>query len=218
MNQELNESVNWRLNLWFKNLSDEQLNAFKMYHSELIRFNQHINLISPTTEKNADIIHFSDSLIAISLMFQDGFGDRIYDIGSGNGMPGLILGILDKKRTVICIDKDARKIEFIKYISTSLKLKNIEAIQTKIEELKGEKIEYAVSRAFASVSKSLLITRKIFKSKGVFYQMKANTWINELSEIPSQLCSHWAPRLLGEYKLPITKVERSVIKSIKLTD
>ena len=60
----------WRIPQWFDDLSDESLNRLKMFHMELISFNGRINLISPRTERNSDIIHFADSITAARCLLE----------------------------------------------------------------------------------------------------------------------------------------------------
>ncbi|MCB0413474.1 MAG: 16S rRNA (guanine(527)-N(7))-methyltransferase RsmG [Bdellovibrionales bacterium] len=212
------ESINWRIPQWFKGLNAEQQKHLKSYNTELIRFNKQINLISGTTEINSDSIHFADCIMSINLMLKENVGQRVFDLGSGNGLPGIVLAILDSRRTIVLVEKDTRKVEFLRYIGKSLNLDNLNVIQGQIENLGGQNIEFAISRALASVTKSLLMTRKIFKKDGLYFQMKSSGWVTEVSDIPPQIYSHWSSEFVGTYTLPGTNIERVLLKCKKLTD
>ncbi len=78
-----------RLKGWFPDLSDEVCEKAGAYHSELLKFNKTINLISPNTIKNADSVHVADSIFAARIIEKSALaGHPIYDFGSGNVFTG----------------------------------------------------------------------------------------------------------------------------------
>ncbi|MCX7978379.1 MAG: class I SAM-dependent methyltransferase, partial [Bdellovibrionaceae bacterium] len=78
-------------------------------------------------------------------------------------------------------------------------------------------VEHCVSRGLANISKSILLTRKIVKSGGVFYHMKGESWANEIADIPTQLCSIWSPALVKEYRLPVGEARFALVKTTKIS-
>ncbi len=210
------ENKEWRLREWFQHLDDNALSQLKLYQVELLRFNQRINLISSKTEKNADLVHFADSIMGAELLLKNSQADVIHDIGSGNGFPGLVLAVIAPDRKVIAIDSDARKVEFVKHVAATLGLKNFEAKQARLEDLGPDSIECAVSRAFASISKSILLSRKASKMGSDYFHFKGDAWVRELADIPSQICSVWAPRLIGEYTLPDKTTRLALVATKKI--
>ncbi|MCB0356582.1 MAG: class I SAM-dependent methyltransferase, partial [Bdellovibrionales bacterium] len=113
----------WRVPEFFPELSKEQQEKLLAYQTELIHFNGRINLISARTEQEADIIHMADCIKASQLILKGSQQKEIFDIGSGNGLPGIVMAILDAERKIVVVDKDARKMEFLKHLCSRLDLK-----------------------------------------------------------------------------------------------
>lgn len=209
------EPALWRLKTWFPDLTDTQENKLRGFQQELIRFNGRMNLISPRSERESDSVHFADSIIGGRLVLKNSGAEEVYDLGSGNGLPGLVMAILDSQRKFVLIDKDARKVEFIRHVSSQLGLKNVSAQQKRVEELAPGSISVAVSRAMAPISKALLMTRKSFDSGGAFFFFKGENWVKEIADIPTQLCGHWSPNLVDEYSLPDRASKLAIIMASK---
>lgn len=203
--------VNWRIPKWFPELSQEKRDLLQKFLYELIHFNGRMNLISARTEKEADRIHFADCILGGQLIFKDNPIKEVYDIGSGNGLPGIIFAILYPERNFILVEKDARKAEFLKHCSSRLSLKNVAVRQCRLEDIPESSIESAVSRAFASLSKALISSRRQCKKGCLYYHFKGENWPTEVAQMPTQLCSFWEPSLLGSYTLPETSTELSIV-------
>ena len=211
------QSANWRLKTWFSDLDEKTHEQLKMYFIELQKFNKVVNLISSKTLIHADAIHFADSILASRIVRKKANKSvYLYDLGSGNGFPGLVYGILYPDQKVILIDSDERKCEFLKHVADSLGLLNVVVQNKKIDLLPLNTIEQAICRGFAPLPKALLTLRKIVKKGGVVYHLKSEEWALEVSQIPTQLCSMWQPALELEYKLPIGDIKMFVVRTTKL--
>lgn len=213
-------NVLWRVDKWYPDLPAPVQELLKTYHSELIKYNAKLNLIGRQTERDADEQHFADCISACLLVLKDiGSVKVIHDLGSGNGLPGVILAILALHMTpqlkVILVDSDERKGEFLKHIVHNLKLKNAEVFVGRVEDLKGP-LEAAVNRGFASISKVCLLCKDTFAPGSTIFHMKGSNWVREVGEMPSQLMAFWAPQLTGEYTLPVSQAKRAVVASKKL--
>ena len=207
----------WRLDTWFPDLNPETLKQLKAYNEELIRFNKTISLVSPKTIPMADAIHFADSIMASRVIMKGNTKiQEIYDLASGNGFPGLVFAILYPQVKVRLVDADIKKCEFMKHVISAVRIPNADVLNMKVEELKDNSVQHAFSRGFANISKIILITRKAVSKGGVVYHLKGEQWGMEVSEIPIQLCSSWAPGLVGEYKLPIGEMKFAIIKTDKI--
>ena len=207
------QEVLWRIPQWYPDLSESELKKITLFHEELLKFNRTINLVSASAVATLDQMHFSDCIIGARAILKTAKSKEIFDIGAGNGLPGVILAIMDPSRRIICIERDQRKVEYLKHVATTLDLKNLEVRIANEEGLPSNSINCAVSRGFASVSKAILQLRKSFALNGEYYHMKGDTWSGELAEIPSQLCSFWRPSVVVQYKLP----ERPEIRAVVLT-
>lgn len=201
----------WRIQDWFKELPAPTLALLKAYHTELLKFNLKLNLISRNTERDADEAHFADCMLAAQILLAAKMRSRVFDIGSGNGLPGIILAIMDPSREYVLVESDARKSEFLKHAIAVLQLKNAVVMNVRFENLGGQGMDCAVSRGFASISKTVLACNKIFPKGGQFFHLKGNSWSSEVAELPSQLISVWAPQLLGEYTLPVSQARRAIV-------
>lgn len=207
----------WRIPEWFSEIEAPKLGLLKNYHSELLKFNLKVNLISRNTERDADEVHFADCILASKVLLAAGMPKRVHDIGSGNGLPGLVLAILDPTREYFLVESDGRKCEFLKHVITQLSIKNANVMNVRMESLSGEELSCAISRGFASISKTVLAFNKTFKKGSIFLHLKGNSWANEVAEIPSQVISHWMPKLIGDYTLPVSQVQRAVVATLKIS-
>lgn len=210
-------SIQWRIPEWYPHLKLHH-NKLKKLFDELNRYNQALNLISARTLPIADVIHFADSILGSELILSKNPNIKeIYDIGSGNGFPGLVFGLLNPSIQVYLVDVDVRKCEYLKATSHLLGLSNIAIINKSAESLPEGSIEFCMSRGFANISKSVLLMRKIIKPNGIYFHFKTEEWPKEVAEMPTALCSFWFPELLGDYKLPIGEIKFSIVKTTRST-
>jgi 16S rRNA (guanine527-N7)-methyltransferase len=214
------ETINnyWRIDSWYPDLGTDVLKQLKSYSEELIKFNRTVSLVSPKTIPMADAIHFADSILASSVIMKSypKIGE-IFDLGSGNGFPGLVFAILNPKVKVHVVDSDPRKCDFLKHVISHVKIVNADVMNVRVEDLKDNSMQYVISRGFSSISKLILLTRKSVLKGGIVFHLKGEQWGMEVSEIPIQLCSSWAPGLVGEYRLPVGEIKFSVIKTDKIS-
>jgi len=207
----------WRIDSWFPDLKPDVLKQLKAFHTELIRINKTQSLISNKTVPMADAIHFADSILASRVITQSNPKiQELHDLGSGSGFPGLVFAITNPKIKVHLVEMEARKCEFLNQMIKTLKIPNADVLHMNVSEMKDNSMEYAMVRGFSSISKVILLTRKAIKKGGAIYHLKGDEWGLEVSEIPIQLCSSWAPGLVGEYRLPVGEIKFSVIKTDKI--
>lgn len=209
---------NWRIKNWFPDIDPEALARLKAYHTQLLKFNRAVNLISNKTIVNADAIHFADSIIACEFVSKKiNKNEYLYDIGSGNGFPGLAYSCLYPDQKVILLDSDERKCEFLKHTIKHIGLLNVQVKNIKIEQIPPDEILQAITRGFAPLPKTLLMLRRLVRLGGVVYHMKSTEWSLEVSQMPTQLCSIWQPSLESEYKLPIGEIKMFLVKTDKIS-
>lgn len=207
----------WRIKEWFPQLDEKSHQLLKLYFLELLKFNKVVNLISSKTVLHADAIHFADSIIASAQVRKKVIQfEPLYDIGSGNGFPGLVYSILYPDQKVILVDSDERKCEFLKHVTNILGLLNTQVMNKKIESFAADSLTQAICRGYAPLSRSLLTLRKVVKSGGQVFHLKADEWSMEVSQIPIQLCSAWQPTMDAEYKLPIGEVKLYVVRTERI--
>ncbi|MCS6838435.1 MAG: 16S rRNA (guanine(527)-N(7))-methyltransferase RsmG [Bdellovibrionaceae bacterium] len=206
-----------RLKEWFPDLSSSGVfGQLLQFRGLLDRYNQKLNLVSDRSLQQAAQIHFADSILGSRLIVErGGVQGSIYDFGSGNGFPGIVMGILYPQLQVRLVDVDVRKCEFLKVVVSTLDLKNVSVINQNVTELGPQSVPFAVSRGFANLSRSLLAARKIFSLGGKYFHFKSEEWVREVSEIPTALCPFWTPELLGEYQIPGHTGKMFIVKTIR---
>lgn len=208
----------WRLKEWFPDISEETDQKLKIYFDQLNKFNRTLGLVSEKTMPMADVLHFSDCILAIRKVMAEAKPSSITDIGTGNGFPGIVLATLFPNVKVSIIDKDPKRIEFLKSSATLLGLKNLECIEKGIDSITPLTLEKVIVRAPTPLGKALLALRRQVRKGGSIYFLKGEEWASEVANMPSQLCTFWAPNLVGEYRLPLGEVKFAVIRLDKIAD
>jgi len=209
--------THWRLKSWFPDLSEQTHASLKIYFNELLKYNKTVNLISAKTVLNCDALHFADCINASNIVCKNiNKNEDLYDIGSGNGFPGIVYGILFPDQKVVLVEMDDRKCEFLRHAVLTLNLKNVRVENKKIENYPADSIGQGFCRGFAPLPKTLMVLRKAVRLGGFVYHMKSAEWSMEVSQIPIQLCSSWQPILVGEYKLPVGDMKLFVVKTDKI--
>ena len=210
--------VNWRLQKWFPNLSKEAIDKLALFNKELILANDKLNLVSTKSLPHADMVHFSDALLAFEPVYKKiNKSEPLYDIASGNGFPGLVIAIAYPDIEVVLVEPDQRRVEFLRKAIAASGIKNATVSTYQAESLDEDSIEQAICRGYTTLTKAFLALRKPFKVNGTMYFMKAADWAAEISQVPTQLCSIWTPKLFHEYKLPTTDSTFYVVAATKIS-
>ena len=149
---------------YLPNVSRETLNELENYSQSILNTNRKINLISLSTEKSIKARHIYDS--AQTIDFIDKNDIKICtDIGSGAGLPGIVLAILMKRKNplfkVIFYEKSFHKSNFLKQMSKKFNLNTV-VYQKNIFEEKNLQTDIIISRAFKPLPVILEIASKNF--------------------------------------------------------
>jgi 16S rRNA (guanine527-N7)-methyltransferase len=132
-------------------LSQKQQAAFKEYADFLIESNKRFNLTSYNDVETIYIKGFLDSLSLMPHINQE--GNKILDIGTGAGFPGLVIAIAAPNIAIHLLESSLKKINFLKEIIERLNLKNVTCIRSRAEEYQpSENYDYVISRAVAKMS------------------------------------------------------------------
>jgi 16S rRNA (guanine527-N7)-methyltransferase len=208
--------MEWRLRNYFPEITDEISSSLRLFHVELLRFNQKINLISTYTDKDSDILHFCDSIKAARFIVGDQPNlKEIYDFGSGNGFPGIVLAILYPEIRVNLVEADERKAEFLNHISERAELSNLSVLNIQPDDINIIGPAIVVSRGMANLARTLIVGIKVLEEGSVLYTLKGSDWFSEFTALPPQISSTWNNEMAFEYKLPEGMGDRFVIKSVK---
>lgn len=195
-------------------LDDKQIQDFYCYMNELIEWNKNINLTAITEEKEIIKKHFIDSLTIFKYLNSN---DKIIDVGTGAGFPGIPLKIADETFDITLLDSLNKRILFLDNVIEKLKLKNIKTIHSRVEDAAinpqyREKYDIATSRAVAQLNVLLEYLLPLVKVGGKCICMKGGNVEEELEN------SKKALEILGgkvekieSFELPNSDIKRNII-------
>ncbi len=112
---------------------------------------------------------------------------RVLDVGSGGGLPGVVLALMFPHWQLVCVDTVGKKAAFIRQVAVELGLRNLGAEHARVEALKGEPFDVIASRAFASLVDFTRLSRASLAPHGVWMTMKGKTPADELSALPDDI-------------------------------
>ena len=115
---------------------------------------------------------------------------RVLDVGSGAGLPGVILAMLNPAWQVTCVDAVAKKAAFIRQAAAELGIPNLHGVHGRVEAagtFKTPEFDLITSRAFASIQDFTTLTRKLLAPHGCWAAMKANLSTEEQANIPTDI-------------------------------
>ena len=150
----------------------EKINTYK---EMLIDENSRINLVSKTTLDDIDNRHFLDSAQLMPLIINK--NKTLLDVGTGAGLPGIILAIAGCKK-VNLVEKQSKKCDFLKRVNSQLELE-MNIFNSRVEDIVEEKFDYIVSRAFAKIDKIIIATKNISHKNTKFILLKGKTYLEE---------------------------------------
>lgn len=113
---------------------------------------------------------------------------RVLDVGSGAGLPGVVLAIVCESLSVVCVDAVGKKASFIQQVAVELGLKNLQGVHARVEALPSsvvsEGFDVITSRAFSSLGDLVSLTQQQLKASGVWMAMKAKLAPTEVGALP----------------------------------
>lgn len=151
------------------------------------KWNRTYNLTSVRKPEAMLVRHIFDSL-AIGPLVN---GDRILDVGSGAGLPGIPLAIAYPDKFFLLVDSNGKKSRFLFQAKAELMLDNVEVAQARIEEYESDSpFDMVVCRAFASLDKVVELTKHVIKPGGQIAVMKGFYPVAELAEVKEEVTVH----------------------------
>lgn len=138
-----------------QNVSRKTFARFRQYADMLSTWNSTHNLVGASTLQHIFSRHIEDSLQLQSFLPAD--PGEILDLGSGAGLPGLILACMEtnQQHRFHLVEKNAKRAAFLRYCSAELNLTNVTILQNKFEEIQAFPIHQLTCRAFAPLSRLL---------------------------------------------------------------
>ena len=139
------------------------------YLALVIKWNKTHNLTAITDPNEMVVLHLLDSLSVLAYIE----GNRIIDIGTGAGLPGLVLAMADPHREYFLLDSLQKRTSFLKHVCHKLSISNVTVINSRAENYQPEdKFDVIVSRAFSSLAQMVEYTYHLADNGGLFLAMK----------------------------------------------
>ncbi|MDH0863065.1 16S rRNA (guanine(527)-N(7))-methyltransferase RsmG [Mitsuaria sp. GD03876] len=166
-------------------LNDQQLDRLIAYLGLLSKWNKVYNLTAVRDPEAMLTQHLVDSLSLIPPLRRHAAGQalRLMDVGSGGGLPGVVIAICDPTIDVTCVDTVGKKAFFIAQVAAEIGLPNLHAEHSRVEQLKTAPFDVITSRAFASLADFTEWTRMHLKPGAVWAAMKGQHPTEELEEL-----------------------------------
>lgn len=179
------------------------------YIDVLHEWNQRYNLTAVREPEQMVSRHLLDSLAVARFVH----GDRILDVGSGAGLPGIPLAVAFPERRFVLLDSNGKKARFLKHAVTLLGLKNVEVVQARAEGYRpAEGFATVMARALTSLAEFLGWTAHLGAPGGRWLAMKGMRPDAELQQLPAGF------RLVEVHplKVPGLDAQRCVVEIVRV--
>lgn len=194
--------------------TDKQKDQLLEYLSQLLKWNKTYNLTAIRDPEQALIQHVFDSLAVVKPITEYFIEQQIkqatiLDVGSGAGLPAVILGIMLPTSIISCVDPVDKKMTFVRQAVGILKLPNVEAIHKRVESLETGPYDVVISRAFASLEDFAHLAGNKVKTKGLLLAMKGKHPQEEIESLEKQ--TNWIVEKVETIKVPQLDAQRCLI-------
>jgi 16S rRNA (guanine527-N7)-methyltransferase len=166
-------------------LSDAQIAQLLDYLGLIGKWNQVYNLTAVREPAEMLRLHLLDCLAVVAPLRRQ-TGERpitLLDVGSGAGLPGIVIATCCPEVQVDCVDTVAKKAAFIQQAAATLKLSNLRGLHSRVENL-GTSYAVVTSRAFAALADFVSLSSAVLAENGVWLAMKAKHPADELAALP----------------------------------
>ena len=170
-------------------LPDAALDKLLAYLDMLLRWNRVYNLTALRQPGQVLSHHLLDCLAVLPPLrrWADGRRLNILDVGSGGGLPGVVLAVAQPDWRLDCVDSVAKKAGFIRQVAAELALPNLHSHHARVEAMAPDDHDLVISRAFASLADFSRLTAHMLPASGVWLAMKGQPSTAELAELPPDL-------------------------------
>lgn len=190
-------------------LSGAQTDALLAYLDMLERWNGVYNLTAVRDKGEMMVQHLADCLAVVAPLRKAVHlpsAKQLLDVGSGGGLPGVVLGIMDSELAVTCVDTVGKKAAFVRQVAGTLRLNNVTALHGRVEALKTASFDVITSRAFARLNNFRTLTAHLLSASGTWLVMKGKVPHDELRSLPAGTLFH-----VEQLKVPMLDAERCLV-------
>lgn len=170
-------------------LSDDAAQRLLAFVDLLRRWNGTYNLTAVRDPDEMLVQHLFDCLAVVAPLSRQlrKRPARLLDVGSGGGLPGVVLAALMPELDVTCVDTVGKKAAFIRQAGVELGLRNLRAEHKRVETLRVEPFDVVSSRAFASLTDFVRLTHRHLGESGVWMAMKGKRPDDEIAALPADV-------------------------------
>lgn len=197
-------------------LDQEQIDQFDEYYEILVEWNKVMNLTGITEYQEVVEKHFLDSLSIVKVMDMDQV-ERVIDVGTGAGFPGIPLKIAFPKLDIVLLDSLNKRIRFLDHVIEELGLEGIRTIHGRAEDFARdgkyrEKFDLCVSRAVANLSSLSEYCLPYVKVGGRFVSYKSGDIEEEVNDASKAIALLGGKKeRIEKFQLPDTDIQRSFV-------
>ncbi len=169
-------------------ISPPQRAALVAYVDLLTRWNATYNLTAVRERDAVWAQHIADCLAVLPALDRH-LGEvgtpRVLDVGSGGGLPGVVLALMRPRLDITCVDTVGKKAAFVRQVAGVLPLPNLRAAHSRVEALRAPAFDLITSRAFASLADFVRLSRPLLAAGGAWMAMKGKRPDDELAALPA---------------------------------
>lgn len=182
-------------------LTAEAAGKLDGYLDLLLSVNEQMNLTRITDRPAAEVLHVGDSLTLLPLLPPG--KQRLADIGTGGGLPGIPIAIVRPDIAVSLIDSTQKKAAFLERVAEELKLENVRVIAARSEQLRGHQYDVVVARALAAMDQLVRWCLPLVRPGGKLLAMKGPRGREELSAAEQSIRRYRGqPPVIHDARLP----------------
>lgn len=186
-------------------LQTQQAECLLAYMTLLEKWNRVHNLTAVREPEKMVTHHLLDSLSVVPYLIQE---FRVLDVGSGGGLPGIPLAIVQPEVRVTLLDSNHKKTSFLQQAMIELALNNVDVVTARVEQY-APKGQYTgiICRAFAEMAEVIRLTQTLLAPAGRWYMMKGVYPEAELAKLPAEV----VVKAIHELKVPNLAASRHLL-------
>ena len=189
-------------------LSKQTLETLGCYAELLLKWNAVVNLTAAKTRSEILQRHILDSLCIVPA-FEKYLGGaaRVLDVGSGGGLPGVVLATVLPACTITLVDSVGKKCAFLRQAALELGLANVRVVNARVESLPAMEVDAVTSRGFATLAETVRLTEPVVGRSCLWLSMKGKYPEEEIGELPEDCIVRESVRV----EVPFLNEERHLV-------